>query len=51
MSVNLGSSTSLFGFRLSSKKGKADMLIGDMDIAKLMIYVQQVEEDKLKDRE
>ena len=26
------------------------MLIGDMDIASLMIHVQQLEEDKLKDR-
>jgi len=37
--------------RLSSKKGKEAMLIGNMDIARLMIHVQQVEEDKLKDRE
>ncbi|KAH0714755.1 hypothetical protein KY284_007660 [Solanum tuberosum] len=35
---------------LSSKQGKATMLIGDMDIARLMIHVQQVEEEKLKDR-
>ena len=27
------------------------MFIGDMDIAMLMIHVQQVKEDKLKDRE
>ena len=27
------------------------MLIGDMDIASLMIHVQQHEEDKLKDKE
>ena len=27
------------------------MLIGDMDLARLMIHVQQVEEDKMKDRE
>ena len=26
------------------------MLIGDMDLARLMIYVQKVEEDRLKDR-
>ncbi|WMV32871.1 hypothetical protein MTR67_026256 [Solanum verrucosum] len=33
---------------LSSKKGNATMLIGKMDIARLMIHVQQVEEDKLR---
>ena len=33
------------------KEGKAAMLIGNMDIAKLMIHVQLVEQDKLKDRE
>ena len=27
------------------------MLIGDMDISKSMVYVQQVEEEKLRDRE
>uniref|UniRef100_M1DWL7 Gag-pol protein n=1 Tax=Solanum tuberosum TaxID=4113 RepID=M1DWL7_SOLTU len=37
--------------RLSSKEGKTTMLIGDMDIARLIIYVQQVEEDKLRDKE
>ncbi|XP_049380766.1 uncharacterized protein LOC125845293 [Solanum stenotomum] len=36
---------------LSSKEGKAAMLIRDMDIARLMVYVQQVEEEKLRDRE
>lgn len=37
--------------RLSSKDGKTIMLIGDMGIARLMIHVQQVEKDQLKDRE
>ncbi|WMV15310.1 hypothetical protein MTR67_008695 [Solanum verrucosum] len=37
--------------RLSNKKSKATMLIGDMGIARLMIHVQQVEEDKLRARE
>ncbi|KAH0679067.1 hypothetical protein KY284_020152 [Solanum tuberosum] len=36
---------------LSSREGRAAMLIGDMDIARLMIHVQQVDEEKLKDRE
>ncbi|KAH0777818.1 hypothetical protein KY290_009229 [Solanum tuberosum] len=36
---------------LSSKKGKATMLIGDMDITRLMIHVQQLEKDKLRDKE
>ncbi|XP_049365270.1 uncharacterized protein LOC125830099 [Solanum verrucosum] len=36
---------------ISSKKGKVAMLIGDMDLARLIIYVQQVEEDKMNDRE
>ncbi|XP_049344101.1 uncharacterized protein LOC125808444 [Solanum verrucosum] len=37
--------------RQSSKEGKAAMLIGDIDLARFMIHLQQVGEDKLKDRE
>ncbi|XP_049394894.1 uncharacterized protein LOC125859242 [Solanum stenotomum] len=37
--------------RQSSKEGKATMLIGDIYLARFMIHLQQVEEDKLKDRE
>jgi len=37
--------------RKSSKESKAAMLIGDIDLARFMIHLQQVEEDKLKDRE
>ena len=36
---------------LSIMKGKKIMLIGNMDISRLIIHVQQVEEDKLKDIE
>jgi len=36
---------------LSSKEGKASMLIGYMGIARLMIHMQQVEKNQLKDRE
>ncbi|WMV29272.1 hypothetical protein MTR67_022657 [Solanum verrucosum] len=37
--------------RLSSKESKAAMLIGYMGIARLMIHVQQVDEDQLRDKE
>ncbi|KAK4726403.1 hypothetical protein R3W88_031320 [Solanum pinnatisectum] len=37
--------------RLSSKEGKTSMLIGDMDMSRLLVYVQPVEEEKLRDRE
>ncbi|KAH0646255.1 hypothetical protein KY284_034139 [Solanum tuberosum] len=36
---------------MQSKEGKIAKLIEDMEIARLMIHVQQVEEDQLKDRE
>ncbi|WMV33392.1 hypothetical protein MTR67_026777 [Solanum verrucosum] len=53
MVAAIKSRMSLFVFglcRLSSKEGKKAMLIGDMDIGRLMIHVQQFEEDKMKDR-
>ncbi|KAG5610218.1 hypothetical protein H5410_021499 [Solanum commersonii] len=37
--------------RLSSKECKATMLIGDKNIATRIIHMQQVEEDKLKDKD
>lgn len=35
----------------SSKEGRDAILIVDMDISRLMVYVQKAEEEKLKDRE
>ena len=37
--------------RTSRKECRASMLIGDIDISRQMVYVQQVEEEKVKDRE
>ena len=37
--------------RASSKEGRVAMLIGDMDISRLKVYVQQVKEDKLRYKE
>lgn len=37
--------------RLKSKEGKTDMLIGSVDLARLMIHLQQVNNYKLRDRE
>ena len=53
MVVEMRSNISLFIVGLfcqPTKKGKATRLIGEMDIERLMIHVQQVEEDKLKDK-
>ena len=35
----------------SSKQGRVATLIGDMDVSKLMVYVQKVEGEKLRDKE
>ena len=35
----------------SYKEGRVAMLMGDNDISRLLFYVQQFEEEKLKDRE
>ncbi|XP_069147090.1 uncharacterized protein [Solanum lycopersicum] len=54
MVKNMRSRMSLFVVRLgraSSKEGRASMLIGDNYISRIMVYVQQVEEEKLRDRD
>ncbi|WMV45009.1 hypothetical protein MTR67_038394 [Solanum verrucosum] len=54
MVADMRSKMSLFVIglpRLSDKESKAAMLIGNMGIARLMIHVQQVEKNQLKDRE
>ena len=38
-------------YRLSRKEGRFAMLISDMNISRLMFYVYQVEEEKLRDKE
>ncbi|WMV19825.1 hypothetical protein MTR67_013210 [Solanum verrucosum] len=53
MVADMRSRMSLFVVELprsSSKESKATMLIGYMGIAMLMIHVQQVEKNQLKDR-
>ncbi|KAH0683182.1 hypothetical protein KY290_021771 [Solanum tuberosum] len=54
MVADMRSRMSLFVAGLShqsSKEGNEAMLIGDIEQTRLMIHVQQVEEDKLRDRE
>ncbi|XP_049399914.1 uncharacterized protein LOC125864005 [Solanum stenotomum] len=54
MVADIRSKMSVFVARLSclsSKDSRAAMLIEDMYIERLMVYVQQVEEEKLRDRE
>lgn len=51
--VEMRSKISLFIVRLShitKKERKKAILIRDIDIARLMTYVQQVQEEKLKDK-
>ncbi|KAH0652534.1 hypothetical protein KY289_030212 [Solanum tuberosum] len=53
MIAEMRSRMSLFVVGLSpqsSKEGKAAMLIGDLDLARVMIHIQHVEDDNLKDR-
>ena len=35
----------------SIQEGRAAMLMGDIDISMLMVYVQHVQEEKLRDRD
>ena len=35
----------------SSKQGRDEMLKGNMDMYRLIVYVQKIEEDKMRDRE
>lgn len=52
MSTTLRMSLFVVGlFHLSSNKGKEVMLIGNMDITRLMIHMKRVEEEKLRDKE
>ena len=37
--------------RASRKEGRAAMLMNDMDISRMMVYVQKLVEGKLRDRE
>ena len=36
--------------RGSSKEGRTSIFIGDMDISRIMVYVQQVEKKKARDK-
>ncbi|KAK4737525.1 hypothetical protein R3W88_001222 [Solanum pinnatisectum] len=54
MVIDMRSNMSLFVLGLSllsSKEGKVVMLIGDINIARLMIHVHKFEEDELRDME
>ena len=37
--------------RASSKEGRVETLISDMDVSKMKVYVYKLEEEKLRDRE
>lgn len=36
---------------LQAKRSRVAMLIGDMDISRFMVYVEHVEEEKMRDKE